>query len=83
MTVDDSVEKVENEADEEESAVGEVPIPESCVLCIRQGTSTIQQEIRVARTTKVTTNPEATAKRKFAWKAGKKESRKSKNRAFA
>jgi hypothetical protein len=27
-----SVEKVENEADEEESAVGEVLIPESCVL---------------------------------------------------
>jgi hypothetical protein len=67
MTVDDSVERVENEADEEESAVGE----ESCVLqglegladffhCpvntynrIRQGTSTIQQERRVVGTTKV------------------------------
>jgi hypothetical protein len=32
MTADDSVEKVENEADEEESAVGEVLIPEFCVL---------------------------------------------------
>jgi hypothetical protein len=32
MTADDSVENVENEADEEESAVGEVLIPESCVL---------------------------------------------------
>ncbi|KAJ8593570.1 hypothetical protein M405DRAFT_858859 [Rhizopogon salebrosus TDB-379] len=79
MTADDSVEKVENEADEEESAVGEVLIPEFCVL---QGTSTIQER-RVARAMKVTTNPEATAKRKLAWNAGKKESRKSKNRTFA
>ncbi|OAX30866.1 hypothetical protein K503DRAFT_806633 [Rhizopogon vinicolor AM-OR11-026] len=50
---------------------------------IRQGASTIQQERRVARATKATTNPEAAAKRKLARNAGKKESRKRKNRAFA
>ncbi|KAG1731833.1 armadillo-type protein [Suillus paluster] len=50
---------------------------------IRQGASSIQQERRVARATKATTNPEATAKRKLARNAGKKESRKRKNRAFA
>jgi U3 small nucleolar RNA-associated protein 20 len=50
---------------------------------IRQGASTIQQERRVARATKATTNPEAAAKRKLARNVGKKESRKRKNRAFA
>ncbi|KAG1832880.1 armadillo-type protein [Suillus subalutaceus] len=50
---------------------------------IRQGASSIQQERRVARATKATTNPEAAAKRKLARNAGKKESRKRKNRAFA
>lgn len=50
---------------------------------IRQGASNIQQERRVARATKATTNPEATAKRKLARNVGKKESRKRKNRAFA
>ncbi|KAG1882502.1 armadillo-type protein [Suillus subluteus] len=50
---------------------------------IRQGATSIQQERRVARATKATTNPEAAAKRKLARNAGKKESRKRKNRAFA
>ncbi|KAG2102831.1 armadillo-type protein [Suillus discolor] len=50
---------------------------------IRQGASSIQQERRVARATKATTNPEAAAKRKLARNVGKKESRKRKNRAFA
>ncbi|KAG1788657.1 armadillo-type protein [Suillus plorans] len=50
---------------------------------IRQGASSIQQERRVARATKATTNPEAAAKRKLARNVGKKESRKRKNRTFA
>jgi hypothetical protein len=118
MTADDSAEKVENEADEEESAVGEVLIPEFCVLrglkrladffhCPvnmyvqahqarhinhSREKSRASHEAGLGLSTcapgthhleQVTTNPEATAKRKWAWNAGKKESRKSRNRAFA
>ncbi|KIJ63496.1 hypothetical protein HYDPIDRAFT_133895 [Hydnomerulius pinastri MD-312] len=50
---------------------------------IRQGALSIQQERRVARVTRATTNPEAAAKRKLARNAMKKESRKRKDRTFA
>ncbi|KAG8220545.1 armadillo-type protein [Butyriboletus roseoflavus] len=50
---------------------------------IRQGVVSVQQARRVARVTKVTTDPEAAAKRKLARNVMKKESRKRKNRAFA
>ncbi|KIJ13504.1 hypothetical protein PAXINDRAFT_100613 [Paxillus involutus ATCC 200175] len=50
---------------------------------IRQGVLSVRQERRVARVTKVTTDPEAAAKRKLARNAMKKESRKRKNRQFA
>ncbi|KAJ8583118.1 hypothetical protein M405DRAFT_937411 [Rhizopogon salebrosus TDB-379] len=74
MTVDDSVEKVENEAGEEESAVGE----KSCARHINhstRGKSRANHE--------VITNAEATAICKLARNAGKKKSRKRKNRVFA